>query len=187
NMSGDSLVSFVPFTGTALPAGWTVIAGAGSQLTVANDTLAIDGTGGTEIVGVDAGHAHQVLDLGVTVPASPGGTTFVTALTDLASNAGEYVACGIRLDLATREQFEFAGGTFTTLGTDPAPSADPMTFPGMYRLITILGPSTQICAIPGASNRHVMMSSASPAAHDTVGIRVGNAVVKIRYAAIYTF
>lgn len=187
NVAGDSLVKFEPFSGTTLPPGWMLIAGATSQIAVTGDALVIDATPGTQIVGFDSGHPHQVIDIAASLPAAPGGTTFIDAVADLSDTSSAYVACGIRLDLATREQFMFSSSAFTPLGSDPAPAVDPMTFPGDYRLVEVLGTSTQLCAIPGVANRHLISGTGSPAQHTNVGVRVGNARVVIHYAAIYTF
>ncbi|MEO8550191.1 MAG: thrombospondin type 3 repeat-containing protein, partial [Kofleriaceae bacterium] len=186
NAAGDALLRFESFEGTTLPAGWTVIAGASSHLTFAGDAMTIDATSGTQIVAFETAHAHHVIDIGATLPASPGGTTFITALTNVEATAGAYIGCGIRLDTATRELFEFAS-SFTTLATDPAPAQDPMTFPGAYRLSSVLDTGTQICSIPGAANRHLIVGHSTAPSETRVGIRIGNAAIAIRYVAIYTF
>ena len=186
NAAGDVLLRFDTFAGTTLPAGWSVIAGSSSNLAFANDQMTIDATSGTQILGFDTAHAHYAIDFGATLPAAPGGTTFVTALTNVDATVGAYIGCGIRLDTATRELFGYTGA-FTTLDTDPAPATDPMTFPNAYRLTSMIEDATQTCSIPGAMDRHVMVGHSTAPAETRVGIRIGNAAVRIRYVAIYTF
>ena len=187
NTAGDKLVAFEPFAGTVLAAGWHVAAGPAGDFVVGGDVLTITPTGGTHMIDHDAGSARHAIDVGVMLPASPGGTVFFTAMTDLAADLSRYFGCGLRLDSATREQFEFASpSTFTTLGVDPLPSDTPV-FPGTYRILSVSGAANQGCAIPSATNAHRMQGTATPANNTAIGLRVGIATVQVRYVAIYSF
>ena len=186
NVGGDTLIAFVPFTGNALPAGWTIV-GTSSTATVANDAVTIDGTGGTQFLEYDTTFMRHAIDVGVDLPAAPGGNAFVTAVTDLEGNTNQYFGCGLRLDLATREFFRFQASTFTVIGTDPDPGDDTPTFPGAYRIINVLGATNQACTIPGVMSRHVINATQSTNNRKLVGVRVGAVVATIRYAAVYTF
>jgi hypothetical protein len=186
NVAGDTLVSFEPFSGSALPAAWSIVAGTAASVTVAGDALHIAATSSTYILTFDTGHAHHAIDVGVDLPASVTGTTFFTALTDVTMAADHYFGCGVRIDLATREFFEFDASSFTTVALDPAPTDTP-TFPGVYRMISVSGAANQACAVPDAMSAHVMSGTNSAQGQTRIGLRVGKATVSVRYVATYAF
>lgn len=178
----DTLVSFAPFSGTTLPAGWIGTA----SMVVAGDVLTIDGSAATQILHFDTQSQRHAIDFVAEISATPGGTSFVTALTDLKDDFSQYFGCGIRVDTATREFVRDDSGTFTTVATDPAPAQDPLTFPGTYHFISIID-ANQTCVIPGAMNRHKMAGNQTDNNRTNVGVRVGIVTAKIHYIAVYTF
>jgi len=186
NAAGDSLVAFEPFTGATLPAGWTIVAGSAADITVSGDALHIVADS-THIVTFETNHAHQAIDVGVDLPAFVSGTTFFTVITDVTTTADHYFGCGLRIDVASREFFEFDNSGFTTVDTDPD-AGDTPTFPGAYRVLSeIDAGANEQCAIPDAANRHVMAGNFGSLGQTRVGLRVGKATVVVRYVATYTF
>jgi Thrombospondin type 3 repeat len=185
NVAGDMLVSFEAFSGTALPADWSIVAGMASGVTVAGDALHVAASS-TYILTLDTNHAHHAIDVGVDLPSSGGGTTFFTVLTDVTTSADHYFGCGVRIDLASRELFEFDNSSFTTVALDPD-TGDVPTFPGSYRMISVSGTASQGCAIPTAVNSHSMTGATATQGQTRVGLRVGKATVEIRYVATYAF
>lgn len=183
--AGDVLVRFEPFTGNALPSGWTIAAGNAGDFVVAGDALSIDATAGTHVVYFNTSDKDHAIDVGVQLPAVAGGTTFFTAMTDLKSDLAEYFGCGVRIDTATREFFAYDDPDFTTIATDPTPADAPM-FPGMFRIVSVLD-ATQRCAIPKAAVPHLMTATVGTNNRTNVGLRVGNVTAQVRYVAIYRF
>jgi hypothetical protein len=179
----DTLVAFAPFTGTTLPAGWL---GGSAQAVVANDVLTIDGSTSTQVLRFDTQSHRHAIDLEVEILTPEASTSFFTALTDLKDDVSQYFGGGIRVDTAAREFFQLDGGTFTTIATDPAPSQDVPTFPGTYRITSVID-GNETCVIPGAMNRHKMLANVSDNNRSEVGVRVGVVTVKIHYIAVYTF
>jgi hypothetical protein len=182
---GDQLVKFEPFTGTTLPSGWTIAAGAATDFVVGGDAISINAAASTHIMIFDTNSQTHAIDVGVTLPASAVSTTFFTALTDTKSDTSQYFGCGVRIDTTSREFFSYEDPTFTTIATDPAPSEAPV-FPGTFRIVSVLG-SQQTCTIPGAQADHVMTASANTNNRTYVGVRVGKVAVQVRYIAIYKF
>jgi hypothetical protein len=184
----DHVLAFYPFTGATLPPGWTVPGGTQSAFVVANDTLAIDGTSGTKFIRLDTASSKQAIEIGVDIASGAAGTAFVTAITDAKDDFHDYFGCGLRIDVQTREMFRCASSsTFTTLGTDPQPGKDPVMFPGSYRIVATLANADQSCEIPGPMDAHRMTATQSTNGYTNVGIRVGAAMVVVRYAVVYTF
>jgi len=184
--AGDVLVRFEPFTGTTLPSGWTVIAGSAGDFDVGNDMLTIDATSSTHFVTFDAGNKNHAIDVGVQLPATTATTVFFTAATDTKSDISQYIGCGLRIDTSVREQFAFSGGSFTTLGADPMP-ADAPTFPGTYRIRSVLADNSESCSIPSATNAHTMTGTAATNSRSFVGLRAGKSVAQVKYVAVYRF
>lgn len=183
----DTLVLFEPFSSGTL-VGWQIAAGSVGDFEVGGDALTITPTGGTHIILRDTGSAQHAIDVGVTLPVDPGGgTTFFTALTGLKSDLSTYFGCGVRLDTAVREYFQFQNpSTFTVVGADPLPSEVP-TFPGDYRIVSVVSPAAESCEIPTATNNHRITGTLASGSQSAAGIRVGRATAVVRYVAIYTF
>jgi len=183
---GDTLVRFEPFTGTTLPAGWTIAAGTAANFMVANDELNINAAAGTHILLFDTADQQHAIDVGVRLPSDNTNTTFFTALTDVKSDLAEFMGCGLRLDTESRELFSYNDPNFTTIDTDPTPGDAPM-FPGTHRIAFVLGTDTQRCTIPKAANMHEMTAIANTRNRTNVGIRVGDVTAQVRYIAVYKF
>jgi hypothetical protein len=60
-------------------------------------------------------------------------------------------------------------------------------FPGSYRIVATLANADQSCEIPGPMDAHRMTATQSTNGYTNVGIRVGAAMVVVRYAVVYTF
>jgi hypothetical protein len=186
NAAGDVLVRFEPFTGTALPAGWTIAAGTAGNFVVGGDVIAINGTSGTHVMLFNAGSQGHAIDVGVRLPAVAGGTTFFTAMTDLKSDLAQYFGCGVRIDTTVREFFTYDDPDFVTVANDPTPADQPV-FPGTFRIVSVLASNSQRCTIPNAQVNHLMTATAGPNNETNVGVRVGNVTAQVRYVAIYRF
>jgi len=186
NATGDVLVRFDPFTGTTLPAGWTIEAGSTGDFVVNNDVIAINGMASTHVMIFNAGGQKHAIDVGVQLPNVAGGTTFFTAMTDVKSDLAQYFGCGVRIDNTSREFFTYDDPDFTTIDNDPMPADAPM-FPGAYRIVSVLESASQRCTIPKAQTSHEMTATASTNNRTNVGLRVGNVTAQVRYVAIYRF
>ena len=186
NVAGDVLVRFESFKGTALPSGWTIEAGAAGDYVVAGDALTINAASGTHIVLFDANNQTHAIDVGVSLVAANGGTDFFTALTDAKNDIAEFFGCGLRIDNRTREFFAYEDPVFATIGSDPTP-ADQPTFPGTFRITSILGATAQSCTIPSNQASHTMNAAANRNNRTFVGLRVGSTTATVRYAVVYRF
>jgi hypothetical protein len=185
NTGGDVLLRFDPFTGSTLPSGWTVLAGTATDFVVGGDALTITAAS-THIIAFNTSSQHHAIDVGVDLPLVAGGTTFFTAQTDLKSDLAQYFGCGLRIDTAGREFFQFQSSTFTTVATDPD-AADVPVFPGSYRIVSVMNGTGETCTIPDALSTHLMTGTAGSNNRTYVGLRVGNVTASVRYVAIYTF
>lgn len=185
NATGDVLVRFEPFLGTALPAGWTIAAGTAANFVVANDTLTINAGGGTQIMILDTTSQDHAIDVGVRLPADTTNTTFFTALTDVKSDLADFFGCGLRLDTQIREFISYNDPNFSTIATDPMPADAPM-FPGTFRIVSVLD-TTQTCTIPKGAQTHEMTATANTRNRTNVGVRVGDVTAEVRYVAVYRF
>lgn len=185
--SGDIMVRFEPFTGTALPAGWTLAAGSLANITFGNDEIAINAATGTHILLFDTGsNSKHAIDVGVRLPNDTNGTTFFTALTDVKSDLAEYMGCGLRLDTESRELFSYNDPNFTSIDSDPTPADTPM-FPGTHRISFVLGTDNERCTIPKAANLHEMTATTNTRNRSNVGIRVGDVTAQVKYVVVYKF
>lgn len=183
--AGDQLVVFFPFTGTALPAGWTP-SGNGT-VSVANDDVTITAGGNTEFLTYDLGVAQHSIELGATIGTSGGSNSYFSAMTDAASDLSHYHACGVRADLGTREFINLSnGGTYTQIATDPDPG-DVAQFPRDYWIVTVSDTHAEGCALPDAVNTHIMIGTQDSNNQTLVGVRAGKNTVAIHYIALYKF
>jgi hypothetical protein len=183
--SGDSLVAFYPFTGAALPTGWTVRAGIASDWTVSGDALrATTAVNATDIITVDSTHQRHAIDVGVDVSAAATTlTSFVGAIGDSKSNLGQFVVCGLRNDQREREMVVVDNNAYTVPWMD---ASEQVTVPGSFRFVLLVEDDATTCDIPGASP-HTFSESRSPFDNTYVGLRLSNATAAYRYVAVYTY
>jgi hypothetical protein len=183
--SPDVVVLFDPFK-TAGPISTTWVHSAGTATwSISGDALRVAAGTGTEIIRYPTTARPHTIDLSVTVEAATGGggsQSFVTALTDVATDIGEYFGCGFRLDPpAIRELFDYDSDgdpQFAALGTS---NSNPPVVGAAYRIRLQTDPSNQACSLPGVN----LNASATANANPSVGIRARNVTMRIQYVAIY--
>ena len=184
--TGDVLAEFFPFSGSSLPAGWTVTSGSVAGLAIGGDALTITANATSHVLLYNIGQTHHAIDFMATVGVSGGSNSFVTAFTDASSNANHAFGCGTRTDLSTRELYVKNGSTFTMIASDPDASDTPV-YPGDYRIISISNGGSESCAMPDTVNQHLMAATTTASGDTSVGLRIGSNVATVRYIAIYTF
>lgn len=192
---GDVLVQFETFAGTGnLPQGWQHKgAGTPSDWTRGNDDLSIAADNDTRLAIFDAGATHHAIDVGLQVMAlgSPG-QQFFTALTDTKADIQQFFGCGLRFDNQpnagkSRELFIFdhaATRQFLGLNID---FTDAPLAPAAYRIVFVMGASSESCVIPQGTTEHRQMNAVASRNNTFVGLRVSNAAIAFHYVAIYKF
>jgi len=175
----NTLVAFIPFTGTALPAGWKTV---GDQHTysVANDDLVVaSGMNGGALL-MPTADTYYTIEIGVDISQTDtANPAFIEVLTSATTDLKNYNSCGVRVDSNNeRELGHFAGNKFNVVASD---ATNPPTVPGSYRFVLVQTTVAEVCTIPP----NAPLVGANAAVANQLGILARNVTAKIHYLALY--
>jgi hypothetical protein len=185
--SGDVLVTFEPFSGSSVPAGWTAVIGAIGDWQVTSDELRHTADTSPHVLRFDAGGANTTIDLSVEIVSAGTSTPHVSALTDLPTAADDYILCTVFPTTDSpnlepeRALQHYNGALYTYLDSD---NTDPPGVGVRYRIVGSTSGTSHACSMSGASVHNLSATDPSPGDHG-VGIRVRALTARIQYVAVY--
>lgn len=175
----NTLVAFIPFTGTALPAGWAEVGDQNTYSVVGDDDLTLAAGNGQGALLMQTADTYYTIEIGVDVSKTQGAVSFLEVLTDATADLKGYNSCGVRLDPANRER-ELGHSTNSTY-TPTIDAMNPPTVPGTYRIVMVQGPASESCSIPA----NLPLTDTFPIVAGRVGVLARNVTAKIHYLALY--
>jgi len=185
---GDVLAMFETFAKAGpAPAGWQA-RGGGSQndWNAGGDALRVSSGNDTHLIIFDTTTAHHTFDIGVDILAvTTAGFEFVTVLGDARSDVTQFKGCGIRVDTlspAPDREIVHLDGAFFTSNIDQTDAPQPV---GSYRMVVTIDQNRTVCSVPAGDNLHTLLATNTTHDNTFVGLRLNNATLAFRYAAIY--
>jgi len=175
----NTLVAFIPFTGTALPAGWKTV-GDQNTYSVANDDLVVASGMNAGALLMPTADTYYTIEIGVDISqADTANPAYIEVLTDATADVKGYNSCGVRVDSNNdRELGHSVNKNFMVVASDPT---NPPTVPGSYRFVLVQTTAAEVCAIP----TNAPLVGTKPAVATNVGILARNVRATVHYLALY--